>query len=1024
MCNNMATKIALPIAGTLLIAMGIAAPFITRRVLDDAMIESRQIQVGQGSLSDEAYDEFLNPFTFRDYYLYNFTNVNEALTTGAKLEVLEVGPMRFQAFFHRFNLSYPNVNGTDGFEFLVWSEYVFRSDVPQLFDLDNAIVSLNAAYIGGVGALGSETNAAIFGTNIAMQTFTDLYGSRFGSVATALKLLSIRLYLLEIPNDLMMNCPPGPFDCTPLYSCPGVANPLVCDPTPALIDQWANTDSTPLKLLTGEHCGTLRILFHWLTCLFGQTSLSGVQAWGLVCQSCPSGLEPGCVDPTVMGTRGAFESVLGLGGPEVLVICGYIQNLFNNSITLTPVPGGEEEYELLSLISLNRAFTLTAAAPIPIAGIPIDFSPLNFPTTNSWEELSRRQFARSDVLGFLAGGTTFGVAGLSLIANPTQRLGNLSLLDFQTAFGVSDNFAEMSTFLSGTEGIEQGKIHHSNIVPAVSFVDQAVVIPPEFTFLNDAQVLKKNPNISSMVQAFFSVFSDVQLTGAFWIGTQSTFAEFGILPPSFSLQGVDIAGLGIDTAVCARLNFLLGPAFPALLGAGLDPNCVNIRQFYTYVVRNVGENLFFDDIVRGSAAERDPVTGIGILTNPPGVSAMNPNGIRASGIFGLFTLREQFNGYQDSLGLALGAEEASGGIIGTIVLQRGDADEAQEQADEFETNGIDRRNILNRGVQDFNDARTWIQWEGVTDFNTVEDLWKSSCFGENADFCESDIIEKTLSGNLGKQNDLVWENREFIRGSETGGLTEPFHDPEHENGAQEYVVDDRIFGIDGVNEFWGPQFYSVNGSADRSTGNDREVGLIDISTAVDGRARNTFTPLNFGDESRETAASFVRDFPSRELQIEPWSGATMNVELKLLAGLRISADTFDSAYYQMLFTRNSSLYLPVYYADERRTIDDEDAEAFYNNVYVPRIAAIVVAVVFPLIGVGLISWSIVLWRRGPKTIEAVKPDGAKNYHPALAENKSDRGMSLQKLKTGGPTSSKFGDSAISGVRSPHAESHV
>jgi len=41
----------------------------------------------------------------------------------------------------------------------------------------------------------------------------------------------------------------------------------------------------------------------------------------------------------------------------------------------------------------------------------------------------------------------------------------------------------------------------------------------------------------------------------------------------------------------------------------------------------------------------------------------------------------------------------------------------------------------------------------------------------------------------------------------------------------------------------------------------------------------------------------------------------------------------------MLFTRNSSLYLPLYYADERRTIDDEDAEAFYNNVYVPRIAS-------------------------------------------------------------------------------------
>ena len=88
-----------------------------------------------------AYDRFINPFVDRDYYLYNYTNVKNALENGDKLDVYEVdvifipvdkthkieisvskyqkvGPVRFRRYRHKFDLTYPTENGTDVIQYL------------------------------------------------------------------------------------------------------------------------------------------------------------------------------------------------------------------------------------------------------------------------------------------------------------------------------------------------------------------------------------------------------------------------------------------------------------------------------------------------------------------------------------------------------------------------------------------------------------------------------------------------------------------------------------------------------------------------------------------------------------------------------------------------------------------------------------------------------------------------------------------------------------------------------------------
>ena len=61
----------------------------------------------------------------------------------------------------------------------------------------------------------------------------------------------------------------------------------------------------------------------------------------------------------------------------------------------------------------------------------------------------------------------------------------------------------------------------------------------------------------------------------------------------------------------------------------------------------------------------------------------------------------------------------------------------------------------------------------------------------------------------------------------------------------------------------------------------------------------------------------------------------LELNLKKIPTVRyISESMFNMPYYKNLFTRNSTIYLPLYFADDYREIEDDDADSFYDAVQI------------------------------------------------------------------------------------------
>jgi len=256
-CHHIATLITLGFLGVSLFAVGIATPWIVRHVQDEGLMNALRIPEGQGDYTDQEYDEFLNPFIYRDYYVYNYTNVRGALLNGDKLDVVEVGPIHFQRYQHRFDVTYPEINGTKAMQFLYWTEYIYRSDITQTLTMNEEIITSNAFYIGAIGAAGSESLALASALPTTLGVIDANYRARNNSHATnllrALRFRSLRFYTLYIPNHIRDVCNGSSF-CTSLYNCSNASLHIAqeqtfCGYTSALYAHFANSSAPTLKSL-------------------------------------------------------------------------------------------------------------------------------------------------------------------------------------------------------------------------------------------------------------------------------------------------------------------------------------------------------------------------------------------------------------------------------------------------------------------------------------------------------------------------------------------------------------------------------------------------------------------------------------------------------------------------------------------------------------------------------------------------------------------------------------------------------
>jgi len=920
MCKGRCAYITLPIIGVVLIAMGVAMPFVIRAGLDTALENGRRIpSSGKGEYwSDETYDNFVNSWDYRDYYLFNYTNVYNAITNGTILDVYVVGPFRFQRFRHKFDMEATNYNGTDVMQYLEWSEYLTRGDVTQNYNFNETIITCNPFYIAVVGASGSETNTLGSGLQVVLLALKQTYLSTWGQVTSALRFLSVRLYLLLLPKDLQDAGAPSDF----YKDCSG-ANVYGCSPTGLLISQWFNSsesrkmsvdalkalyptsNSTGFELVLANPLGVTDLDFQtalglWNTASPGAlTNTLGIQSWLQLCTYCITG--------TCTTTKASNIRTFMTGS-------GYIQQ---NSI-----PG----ICLWTGLLVGNGSALVDGSEFTNVVMP-HFTSVLGEDIHDWPTLGARQFGSSDVLNYLTRGTT------------TE----------------TRDFSEWTETGSATE---YGHYHNSTGLMKTRC--------PGCLY---------NPLTAAQTKSLFNLYSLTSASAVYIITLFSFVRETILIGGSVSANGYDTSIISqslranLQVGFCAQIQaHNLGMLVHS--NGGLYSDCRNWLQLWWWL-RDIGEVLFMDRVVRGSLAEINTQTGIGFV-----------GGATPSGLFTKVTIRQMLNGFTDTLAAALGVKGHTG-VIDIIVDVGGSANVSDEKRAIRDSFGTDRYFAENRGVQDWKRSREYIAYEGVTEFSTVAELYKSYCWTIGAAFCVA----------LRKENNKVWENREVIRGTSSGNLMEPFADVEH-NGAinelfiwfndgnrvlpldftdgskqvkginvHKFVLNEEVFGHTTPNPngtWYGPQYYN-NGDPD---------GIVDVSTSVFDIPVVLSEPYFSSNEGGECLATInnINFFPDRtayssELLVEPWSGVTVSGTKKIQAAFQIKQYTFDSDYYRKLFTRNDTIYLPYYWADDNREIDDDDAQFFIDTVYGLRKGGIAMAVVLPVTGAVLIGLAVYIFKR-------------------------------------------------------------
>ncbi len=232
-------------------------------------------------------------------------------------------------------------------------------------------------------------------------------------------------------------------------------------------------------------------------------------------------------------------------------------------------------------------------------------------------------------------------------------------------------------------------------------------------------------------------------------------------------------------------------------------------------------------------------------------------------------------------------------------------------------------------------------------------------------------------------NNQEWGSAELIAGSGDGTQYQPFAEQVSVSQIAVYVDQFRRvvpFGYETDITFKGIQLrqYGVlqdflsNGSNTNIWRNNAKYytqaypdGLVNLATAynavpfvasqphllgVDASVQATFTGLT---PQPQTHRSFI--------QVEAFSGKTMNAAQRLQANLQVNSSWFDwSNHYGHLFNQEQTLYIPAYWASQYASISDSDAPAFVRQIYNLRLAAHYMLVVMVPIG-SVALFSLVLY---------------------------------------------------------------
>jgi hypothetical protein len=133
------------VIGLALIAIGIALPIVIKKAVTTGVTNT--VILDPSKMTEESLATYINGTQFQDVYIWNCTNLYDVLTSGAKANFQEVGPITTIRHSLRYNVTWDNDNSKVSYKWLTTYEVVPNSQ----YLLDQTIIGPNPFYFG-VGA--------------------------------------------------------------------------------------------------------------------------------------------------------------------------------------------------------------------------------------------------------------------------------------------------------------------------------------------------------------------------------------------------------------------------------------------------------------------------------------------------------------------------------------------------------------------------------------------------------------------------------------------------------------------------------------------------------------------------------------------------------------------------------------------------------------------------------------------------------------------------------------------------------
>jgi hypothetical protein len=147
---GLAFAIIFAVVGLLVLIAGAVVPFVVRMIMDDK-VKSALI-INHEKQSDETVAKFIDNDLNYKFYMWNITNLPQAMSGSEKVRVEEVGPYEYVKYQHKYNITFAADGST--VTYFTW-DYYHAQNSGTLNPLTDKITTINPVYPNAIAATAS-----------------------------------------------------------------------------------------------------------------------------------------------------------------------------------------------------------------------------------------------------------------------------------------------------------------------------------------------------------------------------------------------------------------------------------------------------------------------------------------------------------------------------------------------------------------------------------------------------------------------------------------------------------------------------------------------------------------------------------------------------------------------------------------------------------------------------------------------------------------------------------------------------